>query len=140
MASTFTLVLALLSVQSSYVGEVEKPAEHAPDTIQFWLAPDSQWRIRTYAIDHDIHVYNLGSVEDRKISSDSAVAHIQQHYSDITTSLVVPTFVNPNDKKEVDHVLAEHGLAGALEMSKSGVAFYNPDRSEYRTKSDPNKK
>jgi hypothetical protein len=29
----------------------------------------------------------------------------------------------------------ENGLPGVLEVGKDGVAFYNPDKGEYRTKS-----
>jgi hypothetical protein len=31
----------------------------------------------------------------------------------------------------------ENGLAGVLEVGKGGVAFYNPDEGEYRSKSKP---
>jgi hypothetical protein len=56
----FTLVLAILTTESSYAQNVERAATAVPDTIQFWLTPEKQWRIRTYAIDHDIHVYGVG--------------------------------------------------------------------------------
>ena len=132
MDATFILVLALLTTESSYAQEVERPATKVPDTIQFWFAPSAHWRIRTYAIDHDIHTYTLGS-----LTPDEAVAHTQKHYSDIVSSLVVLTFHDPTDKEEIQQVLAEHKLTGTLEVGKSGVAFYNPDKGEYRTKSHP---
>ncbi len=137
MTPVFTLVVALLSVQSSYAKEVEQPAANVPDTVQFWLTPDMQRRIRTYATDHDIHVYSLGAREEKKVSVEFAVEHIKKNYADVTASLVVLTFVDPKDKKEVERVLAAHHLKGTLEVSKSGVAFYNPDSGEYRTKSAP---
>jgi hypothetical protein len=138
MASSFTLVVGLLSVQSSYAKEVEQPATGVvPDTIQFWLTSDTQQRIRTYAMDHDIHVYNLGSVEENKMSAEFAIEHIKKHYADVTTSLVMLTFSDPRNKQEVERVLAAQHLNGTLEVSKSGVAFYNPDGGEYRTKSKP---
>ncbi len=137
MASTFTLVVALLSVQSSYAKEVEQPAAGVPDTIQFWLTSSLQQRIRTYAMDHDIHVYSLGPVEEKKVTAEFAIEHIKKHYADVTASLVVLTFTDPKDKKGVEEVLAAHHLKGTLEVSKSGVAFYNPDSGEYRTKSKP---
>jgi len=138
MAPVFTLVVALLSTQSSYAQEVEKPAADVPDTIQFWFPPDAQWRVRTYAIDHDIHVYSLGaSPEEKRTTPHFAVEHIKKHYSDVTASLLILTFADPADQKEVERVLAVHHLPGKLEVSKSGIAFYNPDRGEYRTKSTP---
>ncbi len=137
MTSVFTLVVALLNVQSSYAQEVEKPAAEVPDTIQFWFPPDAQWRIRTYAIDHDIHVYNLAASKDNRVTPDFAIQHIKKHYADVTASLIVLTFADPKDEKEVERVLAAHSLKGKLQVSKSGIAFYNPDRGEYRTKSTP---
>jgi hypothetical protein len=137
MTPAFTLVLALLTVQGSYSKNTEKPAASAPDTIQFWLTPGNQWRIRTYAMDHDIHVYSLGSAADKKVSADFAIEHIKKHYTNLTASVMVLTFNDPKDRKEVQRVLEEHHLKGSLEISKSGVAFYNPDNGEYRTKSTP---
>jgi hypothetical protein len=137
MASSLTLVVGLLSVQSSYAKEVEQPATGVPDTIQFWLTSDTQRRIRTYAMDHDIHVYSLGSIEENKVSVEFAIEHIKKHYADVTASLIVLMFSDPKDKKEVEQLLAARHLKGTLEISNSGVAFYNPDGGEYQTKSKP---
>ena len=138
MTPVFTLVVALLSIQSSYVQDSEKLAVDVPDTIQFWFPPDAQWRIRTYAIEHDIHVYSLGASSEEKIATpDFAVEHIKKHYSDVTASLIVLKFANPTDQTEVARILAAHNQNGTLEVSKSGIAFYNPDRGHYRTKSTP---
>jgi hypothetical protein len=135
---TFTLIVALLTIQSSYAKELEQPASGVPDTVQFWITPTSQWRIRTYAMDHDIHVYSLGAAPDKeKVTPEFAVEHIKKHYADVTASLVEITFNDPTDTKEVERVLAEHRLTGTLEVSKSGVAFYDPDRARYRSQSTP---
>jgi hypothetical protein len=138
MAAVFELVLAILSTESSYAREIERPATQVPDTIQFWLAPSVQWRIRTYAIDHDIHTHTLGPRADgSSFTTEEAIAHTKKHYSDIISSIVVLTLRDPNDKEEVRRVLAGHKLTGTLETGKSGVAFYNPDSGEYRSKSRP---
>ncbi len=135
---TFTLIFALLTIQSSYAREVEQPASGVPDTVQFWITPNSQWRVRTYAMDHDIHVYSLEAAPDKeKVTPEFAVEHIKKHYADVTASLVEITFNDPTDTKEVERVLAEHRLTGSLEVSKSGVAFYNPDGAKYRSQTTP---
>ena len=64
MTNAFTLVLAILTVESSYVQEIERPATRVPDTVQFWFAPESDWRIKTFAIDHDIHAYRIGKTNN----------------------------------------------------------------------------
>ena len=56
METTYILVLAILSIQSSYLEDKEIPAERIPDTVQFWYSPGITWRVKTYAIDHDIHI------------------------------------------------------------------------------------
>src|SRR5216684_2122170 len=60
--ATPILVLALLTVESSYTQNIERPASKTPDTLQFWIAPDGTWRIKTYAIDEDVHIHRLGNI------------------------------------------------------------------------------
>ena len=134
----FTLVLAILNTESSYAQEVERPAMAVPDTIQFWLAPDSQWRIRTYAVDHDIHVYMVGPRPNGSpLTTKEAADHLAKHYGNIAAKTVTLDVRDPGDKDEVRRLLAEKRLAGVLEAGKNGVAFYNPDEGEYRTRSKP---
>jgi hypothetical protein len=134
----FTLVLAILTIESSYAEKVERPASIAPDTVQFWLTPESQWRIRTYSIDHDIHPYKIGARPDgSRLTPEEATAHIAKHYGGIAPKTVVLRFRDPSDKGDVRRVLEEHGLTGDLEVGKIGIAFYNPDKAKYRSKSAP---
>ena len=134
----FILVLAILTTESSYISEVEKPATTVADTIQFWLGSKSSRRIRTYAIDHDIHIYSLSNREDGSpfILSD-AEKHIQKHYSDIIKKIYIIKFKNPNNTAEVAQALESNNLGGTLEVAPSGFAFYNPDRAKYKTQSQP---
>jgi hypothetical protein len=139
VASTaFTLVVAVLTVQTSYAKDTELPAVDVPDTVQLWLAPDSAWRIRTFAIDHDIHVYRLGGATDfTAVTIELALEHITKHFADLTASRAVITFGDPNNTNKVQAELALHGLTGWLEVSKDGFAFYSPDNGEYRTQTEP---
>jgi hypothetical protein len=135
----FRLVLAILATESSYAQEVERAEGAVPDTVQFWLTPDKQWRVRTYAIDHDIHVYQVGSRADGSgLSATEAADHIATHYANIIAKTATLNFRDPGDQDEVRRVLAAKRLKGTLEIGKAGVAFYNPDNGEYRTKSRPN--
>jgi hypothetical protein len=62
-----TLVLAILSIQSSYARDVEQSLDtpdDVPDTLQWWVSPQGSWRIKTYALDHDIHTHDVGSHTD----------------------------------------------------------------------------
>ena len=79
MEGPFTLIVAILSIESSYLDEVERPVKDVPDTVQFWLTSASQWRIKTYAIDHDIHVHRLGGEQSAtRLSVDFAKRNIEK--------------------------------------------------------------
>jgi len=138
MTNTFTLILAVLTVESSYLQEIERPTKNVPDTVQFWFAPDSQWRIKTFAIDHDIHVYRIGAQGSKaRLTTESATNNIKKSYGDVTASVFVLEFPDPENKTEVERILKEHKLKGRLEAVKDGYYFYNPDGGDYRTKSKP---
>ena len=138
MTNTFTLIIALLTVESSYLEEVERPAKNVPDTVQFWFAPESQWRIKTFAIDHDIHVHRIGiSKEGARLTPAFATNNIKKSYGDVTANIVTLEFRDPKNKADAERVLKEHNLNGTLEAVKDGYYFYNPDGGEYRTKSKP---
>ena len=52
------LVIFFLTVKSSYSADTEEPAtDEAFDTIQFFESGTGGWRIKTYAMDQDVHVW-----------------------------------------------------------------------------------
>jgi hypothetical protein len=134
MTHAFTLILAVLTVESSYLQVVERPARNVPDTVQFWFAPDSQWRIKTFAIDHDIHVYRVGPP---RLTAEFANNNIRKSYGEVTANVLVLEFPDPENKADVERILKEHKLKGKLEAVKDGYYFYNPAGGDYRTKSKP---
>ena len=65
-----TLIVGVLTIESSGALEVERPAETVSDSVQFWIAPTRRWKIRTYAIDRDVHAWDLadlGTARDEPI-------------------------------------------------------------------------
>lgn len=138
MEAPFTLIVAILSIESSYLDEVERPAQDVPDTVQFWYAPDSQWRIKTYAIDHDIHIHRIGGEQSAsRLSVDFAKRNIEKTYGDVLSRMSVLEFRDPMDIEEVAKVFEANELIGELESVKDGYFFLNPDTGEYRSKSRP---
>jgi hypothetical protein len=132
------LIIALLTIQSSYLEEMEKPAGDIPDTVQFWLLPESAWRIKTFAVDHDIHVHNIAKLP--KFSEnciDFFVSNIEKSYGDVIAAMHIIHFENYTDTDSVQSRLKENGLNPNLEVAPAGFAFYNPDSGHYRTKSQP---
>jgi hypothetical protein len=138
MAESLTLILAILTIESSYLQEIERPAKTVPDTVQFCFGPDSQWRIKTFAIDHDIHVHRVGAADNgNRLTTEFAQNNIKKTYGDVTASVFALTFPDPKNATEVHRILKDHKLTGRLEAVKDGYYFYNVDSGEYRTKSKP---
>jgi hypothetical protein len=132
------LVVALLTVQSSYLRNVEQPRDTVPDTIQFWFSPESDWRIKSFAIDHDIHVHKIRTRgAERTFGVEQAAASTEKNYGNVLDRLLVIEIANPADSEAVTALLRSHGLGSSLETDTSGVSFYNPDGRRYRSQSNP---
>jgi hypothetical protein len=138
MPSAFVLVVVLLTVESSYLRNTERPVAGTPDTVQFYFTANRDWRIKTYAVDHDIHVHVIReSGQERVFSVADAESNSRKHYGDVLSSVVILEFADPADTVATDRVLASHSLSGHLEEGSSGVAFYNPDGGRYHSQSVP---
>jgi hypothetical protein len=131
-----TLLVFRLTVQSSYTEESEHEAddEHF-DTVQWWLAPGQSWRIKTFAIDSDIHTHHLAG----PVAESKARENTEKHYGEVIASSFVLKLADLSDKQQVRKVMEEHGGAVALEVDRNGgrFAFWNPLRIKYSTKSQP---
>jgi hypothetical protein len=134
----FVLVFALLTIESSYKADLERPVSVVPDTAQFWFGTPNPWRIRTFAMDHDIHIHSLGAATpERTYTPVQAEAHLRKQYADVLSKVYVLKFKDPSNINEVTAVLSKHKLPGLLEVAPAGFAFYNPDRARYKTQSAP---
>jgi hypothetical protein len=114
---------------------VEKPAGQVPDTVQWWITPDATWRIKTFAIDHDIHIHSLSESTDNAV--DFAVENTKKHYGDVLGKIHVIKFSDASDSRAVADALSQAGLANQLETSEQGFAFWNPDGGKYQTQTRP---
>jgi hypothetical protein len=132
-----TLVLTILTVQSSYLQGVEKLLRRAtgtPDTIQWWIAPAGSWRIRTYALDHDIHIHSVGSVANL---NELALANVQKHYGDVIRSQHVIALSDCLDMDETSKRFRAAGLEPRVEIDPGRFAFWKPDDARYHTQTQP---
>lgn len=133
-----TLVIGILTIESSYAQNVERPARGVPDTLQFWLGPSGAWRIRTYATDHDIHPHSLGALDKMKEQPvEFAREQIKKYYGDVLASVVVLEFADTSNSAAVRQLLAERMLKGSLEVPRVGFAFWNPDNGVYSSRTTP---
>jgi len=132
-----TLVLTILTVQSSYLREMEEPLSNdsgPPDTIQWWIAPTGSWRIRTYAIDYDIHTHSVGNADNLK---ELALKNAQEHYGDVIQSQHVIELADCLDGNETARAFRAAGLEPRVEIAAGRFAFWKPDEGRYHTQSQP---
>lgn len=132
-----TLLLAILAVKSSYAGEVERRLDgpdDVPDTLQWWIG-EQTWRIRTYALDHDIHTHSVARTgpEVLELAKQSNV----KHYAEVTAAQHVLHFHDCADPDEAATVLSAAGLDNRLEVAAGRFAFWKSDDARYRTQSMP---
>ena len=129
-----TLVLAILDVRSSYLeGRQEPAARETPDTVQWWIAPELTWRIKTFGIDHDLHLHHV-----RGGDADYYMEHTQADYNGLIRAMYKLDFEDYLDETARNRVLRDAGLHAGLEIAaEHGFAFWNPDRAVYKTKSYP---
>lgn len=130
------LMVFKLSVQSSYAEDTEHEAdaEHF-DTVQWWLADEATWRIRTYAIDSDIHLYTM----EGNIAEDVARDNTLKNYADITAEYFLVDLPDLADTAAVEAAMHAHGGAAALERARNGAGFaiWNPLGVHFVTRTRP---
>lgn len=128
------LAIFFLSIRSSYARNEEHEATDEFDTVQFvWAEQGGAWRIRTYAVDQDVQTWSMQIAADNLIAL--ARQNTEKHYGDVLTEgYVIDT---PDGVDGVRRGLRERGLADHLEIGSSGVMFWTPEGSNYRTHSTP---
>lgn len=129
-----TLVIFFLTIQSSYANDSESDATPTTfDTVQFYAAGDAAWRIKTYAMDEDVHFWSLGEQTEDIVAL--ARRSTEKHYGDVLAETCV---IETEDGIEgLKRELASHGLETNLELPPFGAVFWAPAGTRYRTKSEP---
>ena len=62
-----TWLIYVLTVEGSYLQDIERPAIGCPDTYQCWITPNEVFDVRTFAIDKDVRILRVdcaGRVDD----------------------------------------------------------------------------
>ena len=131
------LLLNILNVRSSYTNELELPlgGGEVPDTLQWWIAPGNVWRIRTYALDHDIHTHHIGAAAEEFAAT--ATENTRKHFGDVLGAEYTVVLPDCTDPVTVVAAFQRIGLPPNLEVSSGRFAFWTPDTVRYATKSTP---
>lgn len=130
----YTLIIGKLRIKSSYAQNIELKSDDRYDTVQFWITPNGIWRIKTFAIDDDIHIISMQANSENPI--EFAKGHINRIYGDVLDEII--TVESDTDDVEMfTKKLQDKKLNPKIEKSKEGFVFWNPDNANYKTKTKP---
>lgn len=129
------LMLAILNVRGSYLSDCEDSADDdaVTDTLQWWIAKPTAWRIRTYALDRDIHTHFLTTSPNLE---QLAIGWTWKHYGDIVRRLNVFPVADATDRGAVEAMFREAHLAPHFDLAPNFL-FWKPEDARYRTQSTP---
>lgn len=130
------LIIYLLTVESSYLRNTERPALHSRDTVQYCLSQGNGFRVRTYALDKDVHIYSIGQVTEKSLE-DLAEANTQKHYGDVILEKIKLVSIGGLDGLKLQ--MTKRGLSQEFEIKTDGsFAFWSPEPlGTYKTRSEP---
>lgn len=135
----YKLIIFTLKVKSSYIKDFEESlsTNDLPDTIQFWIENINSiiWRIRTYAIDHDIHISKMDfhNIKDNNLTS-FLIEITTKNYGDIINSIKVLEFNNIENTNLFKEVIITNQLEPYFEQSQN-FTFRKPDNHKYISQS-----
>ena len=131
------LIIFKLKIKSSYLQSREEPADTVFDTLQFYTHERKIFRIKTYAIDQDIHIHQV-NIGERKVEDVEKflIESTKMHYADAIEKELTLHLSGPDDQKSAKDFFEKNGMNPSLE-SNPGFAFWNPDNETYSTQSRP---
>ncbi len=130
------LLVFLLNIKSSYLNNTEEVSESPADTVQFVLSNGQAWRIKTFAQDHDVHVWSLGPMESSDFE-ELARANTENNYGDVLADCVKVS--SHEGLGALEAKVKSTQLGGTLEISKENeFAFWVSSPNLYKTQSRPN--
>jgi hypothetical protein len=128
------LIVYRLAIQSSYAEDSEAEADaESFDTVQFFIGETGAWRIRTFSVDEDVHVYSLG--EATPDIAEVLASSTEKTYGDVVAA---KHEFRGADIDEMKQALQAAGWSPTMKQSKQhGFAFWVPADTDYRTRSTP---
>lgn len=134
-----TLLICTLKVESSYSLNLERPATIFSDTVQWWIPRSGAWRIKTYAIDADIHPYRLETKAPASELRALALQNTRKHYGDVLERIIEVEIPENASDEVIASLFKKSDLKGNHEWVAAGYLLYLPDDRHYTTKTEPKK-
>lgn len=128
-----TLLVYILSVESSYAQDIERLAKDRFDTLQWWIGESGAWRIKTY----DIHPHRLETAAPAADLLKLAKENTRKHYRDVISRVVEIPIPSGLSDDGLRTLIQKHGLASRFEWVSAGYLLWLPDERRYRSQTKP---
>ena len=129
-----TLIIFILSIGSSFIDNKEIDNFKFFDVIEFWITNNEAIRIKTYAVDADIHVHQWKH-DDFDKTKNLAFENTFTNYGDVILEKHVLELSGDESEIEIINKLDSINLKGSIEFKS--FPFWNPDGRQYKTVSKP---
>ena len=123
------LLIYVLSITSSYNDDVEHISSTRFDVLEWWIAEDKTFRIKTFSMDNDIHIYQIDSSYGKELAIKNSI----DNYGDVIANSYEIQLNGTEKIEDLQQKLKDLGLKGNFEISD--FVFWNPDGFTYKTKS-----
>jgi hypothetical protein len=134
-----TLIISILSVESSYKKNKEIKAIKHHDILQWWVTNSGASRIKTYSLDQDIHIYYINKPNEFENLIKLAKSNNQKHYSDIIIKNYEFKIEKGMKLSEFNNLLKTSKLNPHSELFNNNHLIWLPDNREYKTITTPSK-
>ncbi len=130
-----TWLIYVLTVEGSYLQNTERPAIGAPDTYQCWITPNAAFDVRTFAIDKDVRILQMGhpgGISDPVQYFQELALEI---YGDIIARSYRITAVAGETAEQLREKVKTLGLHPNVEYTPFGFPLWLPEDAKYWSQS-----
>src|SRR5215831_20875525 len=137
MITPGTWLIFPLTIEGSYLQNLEHPAQGPCDSFQYWITPKVGYDIRTFAIDKTIRVLRLGLSQKKEAELESMLLGIARRTYDgiIAREIRIEATAADTTNGLVDRVSAA-GLFPHVEWTALDFPLWLPEHADYRSLSE----
>ena len=133
-----TWLIFPLSIEGSYLQNLERPAAGPSDTFQYWITPSLGYDIRTFAIDRDIRLLQLDLTgkkdEEDRVTTLQEMA--RSTYTDLIVREVGIDVVAGDTIESLVQKVSAAGLFPHVEWTALDFPLWLPEHADYEDRSE----
>ena len=137
MITEGTWLIFPLTLEGSYLQNIERPASGPSDTFQYWITPKLGYDVRTFAIDKDIRILQLDLSAKKEEEIEPTLLDMARSTYNGIIAREVRIEVTAADTVEtlIQKVIAS-GLFPHVEWTALDFPLWLPEHENYESRSE----